>query len=122
MYMVQCNRCNLQYIGETKQRLKDRFYEHRRAVDKINIKSREKMYSLPDSVRKARESHLIDRVWFRGKCLKQGIKKSEFCLKQGRKISDFCLKQGEGMRGRAAPPHPRMYRVSPPRLGRLIQV
>ena len=30
--MVQCNRCNLQYIGETNQRLKDRFNEHRRAV------------------------------------------------------------------------------------------
>ena len=23
--MTQCNRCNLQYIGETKRRLKDRF-------------------------------------------------------------------------------------------------
>ena len=40
IYMVQCNRCNLQYIGETKQRLKDRFNEHRRAVDKTNIKSK----------------------------------------------------------------------------------
>ena len=48
------------------------------------------------------------------KCLKQGIKKSEFCLKQGRKISDICLKQGQGMRGRAAPPHPGIYRVPPP--------
>ena len=38
----------------------------------------------------------------------------EFCLKQGRKISDFCLKQGQVMRGRAAPPHPRIYRVFPP--------
>ena len=28
--MIQCNRCNLQYIGETKRRLKDRFNEHRR--------------------------------------------------------------------------------------------
>ena len=38
IYMVQCNRCNLQYIGETKRRLKDRFNEHRSAVDKTNIK------------------------------------------------------------------------------------
>ena len=38
--MVQCNRCNLQYIGETKRRPKDRFNEHRRAVDKTNIKSK----------------------------------------------------------------------------------
>jgi len=29
IYMIQCNRCNLQYIGETKRRLKDRFNEHR---------------------------------------------------------------------------------------------
>ena len=35
-------------------------------------------------------------------------------IKQGRKISGFCLKQGQGMRGRAAPPHPRIYRVPPP--------
>ena len=40
IYMVQCNRCNLQYIGETKRRLKDRFNEHRRAVDKTYIKSK----------------------------------------------------------------------------------
>ena len=47
------------------------------------------------------------------KCLQQGIKNSEFCLKQDRKISDICLKQGQGMRGRAAPPHPGIYRVPP---------
>ena len=34
IYMIQCNRCHLQYIGETKRRLKDRFNEHRRSVDK----------------------------------------------------------------------------------------
>ena len=27
--MIQCRLCNLQYIGETKRRLKDRFNEHR---------------------------------------------------------------------------------------------
>ena len=32
--MVHCNRCHRQYIGETKRRLKDRFNEHRRPVDK----------------------------------------------------------------------------------------
>ena len=36
-------------------------------------------------------------------------------LKQGRKISDICLKQGQGRRGRAAPPHPGIYRVPPSR-------
>ena len=33
-YMSQCERCHKQYIGETKRRLKDRFNEHCRAVDK----------------------------------------------------------------------------------------
>ena len=83
--MVQCNRCNLQYIGETKRRLKDRLNEHRRAVQKTNIKSksttvsehflfhsnhsRTYMQLIPldkihsrDSVRKARESHLIGKA------------------------------------------------------------
>ena len=36
---LQCNRCNLQYIGETKRRLKDRFNEHRRTIDNPNTKS-----------------------------------------------------------------------------------
>ena len=88
MCMVQCNRCNLQYIGKTKWRLKYRFNEHRRAVDKTNIKSKptatvsahflshsnhshtdmqlippEKFHSSRDSVRKVRESHLIDKAF-----------------------------------------------------------
>ena len=37
--MVQSNRFNLQYIGETKRRLKDSFNEHRRAVE-TKIKSK----------------------------------------------------------------------------------
>ena len=38
--MIQCNRCNLQYIGETKRRLKDRLNEHRRTIDNPNTKSK----------------------------------------------------------------------------------
>ena len=34
IYMIHCLRCNKQYIGETKRRLKDRFNEHRRPVDR----------------------------------------------------------------------------------------
>ena len=34
VYMVQCNRCHRQYLGETKRRLQDRLNEHRRHVDK----------------------------------------------------------------------------------------
>ena len=37
--MIQCNRCHLRYIGETKRSLKDRFNEHRRTVDNPNSKS-----------------------------------------------------------------------------------
>ena len=78
--MVECNRCNLQYIGETKRRLKDRFNEHRRTVDNSNNTSRPstvsehflsnpdhtatdtqliliaKIFSSRDSIRKTRES------------------------------------------------------------------
>ena len=83
--MVQCTKCNLQYIGETKRRLKDRFNEHRRAVDKPNIISKpttvsehfltanhsasdmllipiQKLYSARDSIRKAREAFLITKA------------------------------------------------------------
>ena len=85
--MAKCNRCNLKYIAEIKRRLKHRFNEHRRAVDKTNIKSKptnvskhflshsnhshtdmqlialERIHSSSDSsVRKARESHLIDKA------------------------------------------------------------
>ena len=83
IYMIQCNRCNLQYIGETKRRLKDRFNEHRRTIDNPNAITKpttaaehfltapnhtandmqlipiEKVHSKRDSVRKAREAFLI---------------------------------------------------------------
>ena len=40
IYMIQCNRCHLQYIGETKRRLKDRFNEQKlgfiNGVDNVN--------------------------------------------------------------------------------------
>ena len=79
IYMIQCNRCNLQYIGETKRRLKDR------TIDNPNTKSKpttaadhfltapnhtandmqlipiEKVFSNRDSVRKAREAFLISK-------------------------------------------------------------
>ena len=38
--MIQRNCCNLQYIGETKRRLKDRFNEHRRTIDNPTTKSK----------------------------------------------------------------------------------
>jgi len=39
IYMVHCLRCNKQYIGETKRRLKDRFNEHRRPVDRPSFRT-----------------------------------------------------------------------------------
>ena len=81
--LIQCTKCNLQYIGETKRRLKERFNEHRRPI--INTSSYnptavsrhfitgnhmvnhmlliplEKLYTNRDSVRKAREAFLIHR-------------------------------------------------------------
>ena len=32
--MIQCTKCRIQYIGETKRRLSDKFGEHRRSVEK----------------------------------------------------------------------------------------
>ena len=34
VYIIQCTKCKIQYIGETKRRLSDRFGEHRRALEK----------------------------------------------------------------------------------------
>ena len=84
--MIQCNRCKLQYIGETKRKLKERFNEHRRTVDNPVSRSKptnvsehfiltrnhsaldmqliplEIFYNKRDSIRKAREAHLIIRA------------------------------------------------------------
>ena len=81
--MIHGNRCNLQYIRETKRCLKDRFNEHRRTVDNTNNTSRittvsehflsnpdhtatdmqliaiEKICSSHDSICKTREAILI---------------------------------------------------------------
>ena len=77
--------CNLQYIGGTKRRLKDRFNEHCRTIDNPDAKSAlttaakhflsspnhttndmqlipiEKIFSNRDSIRKAREAFLIQK-------------------------------------------------------------
>lgn len=34
IYMIHCTKCGKQYIGETRRRLRDRFNEHRRPVDR----------------------------------------------------------------------------------------
>ena len=84
--MVECRRCNKQYIGETKRQVKERFNEHRRPVDKqvhpnyskltavsehflspnhsasdMQLIPLELIKSNRDDVRKAREAHFIDK-------------------------------------------------------------
>ena len=80
--LIQCRLCNLQYSGETKRRLKDRFNEHRRPIlsptgnyihtavsehfltsnhsdNRMLLLPIEKLKNGRDSFRKAREDHLI---------------------------------------------------------------
>ena len=84
IYLIQCRLCNLQYIGETKRRLKDRFNEHRRLIfnptgnyihttvsghfltsnhpdNHMLLIPFEKLKNRLDSFRKAREAHLIHK-------------------------------------------------------------
>ena len=64
IYMIQCNKCNMQYIGETKRQLSDRFAEHRRSIEKASNPRRfyhptavSDHFSLPD--RSIKEIELI---------------------------------------------------------------
>ena len=85
--MIQCNKCNVQYIGETKRHLSNRFGEHRRAIKKAIAKQQNDQptavadhFTLPghcmdnveliplelitsnrDAIRKAREAFLISK-------------------------------------------------------------
>ena len=85
--MIQCNKCNVQYIGETKRHLSHRFGEHRRAIEKAIAKQQNDQptavadhFTLPghsmdnieliplelitsnrDAIRKAREAFLISK-------------------------------------------------------------
>ena len=84
--MIHCLRSNKQYKGETKRRLKDRFNEHRRPVDRPTPSSRPTAVSdhfLSDNhspndielVPLESYSHLVTRYAKPGKCtLSKGIK------------------------------------------------
>ena len=48
--MIQCNRCKLQYIGETKRRLKDRSNEQRRTIDNPDAKSEPTTAAKPQNI------------------------------------------------------------------------
>ena len=85
IYLIECKKCTKQYIGETKRQLHERFGEHRRSIQNhhqltkptpvsahfnqpghsINhllLTPLELIHSKRDSVRKAREAHLINKA------------------------------------------------------------
>ena len=84
-FLIECKKCTKQYIGETKRQLHERFGEHRRSIQNhhqltkptpvsahfnqsghsINhllLTPLELIHSKRDSVRKAREAHLINKA------------------------------------------------------------
>ena len=68
IYMIECKRCNKQYIGETKRTLRERFTEHRQAtnnpshsIEDMALIPLELQATLNTSRRKAREAYLIHR-------------------------------------------------------------
>ena len=85
IYLIECKRCHLQYIGETKRQLSERFGEHWRSIlnrqqlttttpvslhfnqaghstNDVHLIPTELIHSKRDSVRKAREAHLINKA------------------------------------------------------------
>ena len=83
IYLIECKKCTKQYIGETKRQLHERFGEHRRSIqnhhqlikptpvsthfnqpghsiDHLLLTPLELIHNTRDSVRKAREAHLIN--------------------------------------------------------------
>ena len=85
IYLIECKKCTKQYIGETKRQLHERFGEHRRSIqnhhqlikptpvsthfnqpghsiDHLLLTPLELIHNTRDSVRKAREAHLINKA------------------------------------------------------------
>ena len=85
IYLIQCKKCHSQYIGEAKRKLNERFGEHRRSIlnhhqllnptpvslhfnqtghsiNDVQLILLELIRSKRDSVRKAREAHLINKA------------------------------------------------------------
>ena len=68
IYMIQCNRCHIQYIEETNRRLKDRFNEHRRTLDNAHTKSKpttvaEHFLSSPHNISKDTQFIPIEKIF-----------------------------------------------------------
>ncbi|XP_078374399.1 uncharacterized protein LOC144657936 [Oculina patagonica] len=85
IYLIDCKKCHHQYIGETKRQLNERFGQHRRSIlnhhklddptpvsihfnqpghsiNDVHLIPLELIRSKRDSVRKAREAHLINKA------------------------------------------------------------
>ena len=86
IYLIECKKCIKQYIGETKHQLHERFSEHRRSTQNhhqrieptpvsthfnqpghsidhhLLLTPLELIQNKRDSVRKAREAHLINKA------------------------------------------------------------
>ena len=85
IYLIECKKCTKQYIGETKRQLHEYFGEHRRSIqnhhqlikpipvsthfnqpghsiDHLFLTPLELIHNKRDSVRKAREGHLINKA------------------------------------------------------------
>ena len=85
IYLIECKRCHLQYIGETKRQFSERFGEHRRSIlnhkqlstttpvslhvnqaghsiNDVRLIPIELIHNKRDSVRKAREAPLINKA------------------------------------------------------------
>ena len=124
IYVIQCRLCNLQYIGETKRRLKDRFNEHRRpalnptssyihtAVSEHFLSNNhsdthmllipiEKLKNERDSFRKAREAHIIHKA--KGAVINywRGGRSGKMSQKEGPKILTLLKLRSKNL----GPPH-----------------
>ena len=89
IYMIQCNRCYLQYIGETKRRLKDRFNKHRSTLDNSNTKSKpttvaEHFLSSPHNISKDMQFIPIEKIFSNGNSIRKA--REAFLISEGRTI------------------------------------
>ena len=89
--MIQCNRSNLQYIGETKRRLKDRFNEHRRTIDNPKTKSKpttaaEHFLSSPNHTANDMQLIPIEKIFSNRDSIRVRGKEAFFLISKGRTL------------------------------------
>ena len=64
IFLIECKRCHLQYIGENKPQLSERFGKHQvgHSINDVRLMPIELIRSKRDLVRKAWEAHLINKA------------------------------------------------------------